>query len=267
VSVLIRHRKTDPLGQQRADRADVGRAVCYCQRTVAQPAAVAVDQQPRADAVAADGEHLFAVDLVARAHAELAQDAAVGLEQHVGVAGVHRALGIERLVVQVGHAGALGLGLQQAVAALFATGAEVVALHKEHLQQALALRAQFGGVAVHALAGRRGRGAGGHWPAIHVHRADPAGCAGRDLGVPAEVRHLVPGALRGLQDGVAGLHGDGLAVELEHRRWVVARSAHGESSVCRWAPGSVRPVTRRADDSSASRFSSGSNRSAPVREA
>ena len=220
-----------------------------------------------ARAVPAEGKHLFAVDFVAGPHAQLAQDAAVGLEQHIGVAGIDRAHGVERLVMQVGHARLCGLLLQLAAAAFFAAGAKVVALDKQHLQQVQAVRFQLRRVAAHPLPGGGGGGAGGHGAAIGMHGTHPARCAGRDFGVPAQVGHGVPGTLRGGQDGVAGLQRHRLAVEVKHRRGAVAGFAHGRVSVCRWAPGSLRPVARRATDSSASRSNSGSNSAVPVRSA
>ena len=133
---------------------------------VGQPAARAVDQQVRRDAMATDREHVLAVDIAAGAHAQLAQDAAVEVEQDVGVAGVDRAVGIELLEVRAFHAHLVGGGLQQAVAALLATRAEMVAFDEQHLQQRLAVGVQFVGVAFHVQPGRGRAGAGGAGAAV-----------------------------------------------------------------------------------------------------
>ena len=174
-----------PLGQDHAHRADAGGAVGQRHVGVAQPAAVAVDQQVRADAVAADGKDVLAVDLAAGAHAQLAQDAAVEVEQDVGVAGVHRPVGIELLEVRAFHAHLVGGGLQQAVAALLAAGAEVVALDEQHLQQRLALRVQL----------RRCRSPPPARRAASTVQAAPA----RPLTLTVQMRHEPCGAKSGCQ--------------------------------------------------------------------
>ena len=83
-----------------------------------------------------------------------------------GWRGVHRAVGIELLEVRAVHAQLVGHGLQQAVAALLAGGAEVVALDEQHLQQRLALRVQLLGV-----------GFSTSWPAAAGSGAGRAGAA------------------------------------------------------------------------------------------
>ena len=148
------------LGRITPDRADVGRAVVQRHRRVGQPAAGAVDQQVGVNAVAADGKDILAVDIAAGAHAQLAQDAAVQVQQDVGVAGVHRPARVELLEVRAFHAHLVGGGLQQAIAALLATRAEVVALDEQHLQQRLAMAVQLFGVAFHVQPGGSLRRAG-----------------------------------------------------------------------------------------------------------
>jgi hydrogenase maturation factor len=137
--------------------------------------------------VPGDGEHRLAVQQLAGAHAQAAEDAAVVVQQHVGVGGIHRPVGIELLEVRAGHLVLVGRGLQQAVAAAFAGRAEVVALDEEHLQQGAALGLQGGRLALHHRARRGQRGAGRDRAAVEVHHAQAAGAMGRQARVPAQV--------------------------------------------------------------------------------
>ena len=75
-----------------------------------------------ANAVSAMAKNSLAVDFVAGAHAQLAQNAAVQVQPDVGMAGVHRAHGRLHVIVHAGHAQPIGGGLQQAVAAFSQPG-------------------------------------------------------------------------------------------------------------------------------------------------
>ena len=89
-----------PLGQDHAHRADARGAIGPSFEVVSPAGRWAVHHQVRGDAAAGDGEHVLAVDLAAGAHAQLAEDAAVQVEQQIRVARVHAAVGIELLEVR-----------------------------------------------------------------------------------------------------------------------------------------------------------------------
>jgi hypothetical protein len=103
------HLEAVALAQDHADRADRhGGAIGSRDVGVAKAAGGAVHDQVRADAAPAEGEHVLAVDVAAGAHAELAQDAAVEIEQHVGVRGIDRPVRVEVVEVRRQHAEIVG---------------------------------------------------------------------------------------------------------------------------------------------------------------
>ena len=191
------------------------RHVVQAERGVAQSPAGGVDDQVRADAVAADGEHALAVDLAAGAHAQLAQDAAVQIQPDVWVARVDRAIGIEGLEARIRHAERVGRVLQPAVAAALAARTEVPTLGEQHLHQPAPRAVERGVSVVHPLSRRGAGGAGGRQAAVHAHRAHTAGAAGPERGVPAQVRDVDAGACRRGDQRLAGAEGHALAVEFE----------------------------------------------------
>ena len=76
-------------------------------------------------------------------HPPTAKNAAVEVEQHIRVRGIDRSVGEEVVEVRREHAQFIGRGLQRTVAALFATGAEMIAFDKQQLQQGAALVVEF----------------------------------------------------------------------------------------------------------------------------
>jgi ATP:corrinoid adenosyltransferase len=112
------------------------------------------------EAAPAHGEDVLAIDFARGGDAQAAHDAAVEVEQHVGMRGVHRAVGIEHVEMRRHHLQLVGRGLQHAVAALFAGRAEMVALDEEHLQQGAALVVDLGRAVLDLHAGLGLHGAG-----------------------------------------------------------------------------------------------------------
>ncbi len=205
--------------------------------------------------MAADGKDVFAIDIAAGLDAQLAQDAAVEVEQDVGVAGVDRAVRVELLEVRAFHAHLVGRGLQQAVATFLATRAEVIAFDEQHLQQGLAVAVEFFGIAFDLQPGAGAHAAGSPGVAIDFHAAQPARPMGREIRVPAQVRDVAMRTRGGLQQGLAGAKRHIFTIQQKARRR--ARFIrHVRFSRC--APASSRPVMRRAIESSASRSKPGS---------
>ena len=203
----------------------------------------------------AGGKHVLAVDFVAGTHAQGTQNAAIEVEQDVGVAGVDRAVRVELLEVRPRHAHLVGRGLQQAVAAFLATRAEMIALDKQHLQERFALGVDFFGVALDLQRGTDRLRAGRNQTAIDLDVAQATGAMRGKVRMPAQVRDVAPGTRGSLQHGLAG--GKRQLAAVEHKVQGRLRRVHVRSSRC--APASSRPVMRRATDSSASRSKPGSN--------
>ena len=210
----------------------------------------------RVDAVAANGKHIFPVCLLAGAHTQAAENAAVQIQHHVGVGGIHFAVRVELFKVRAFHAHGIGSGLQAAVAAFFARGAEMVALHKQHLQHGLALAVELGRVALHILAaGRLHRAARAASP-VDFDGANAATSRRAEFGVPTQVGDVVPGPRGRLQNGFPVAEFD--LFSIEHKGAGDERiDAVTHVRVSRWAPLSSRPVARRAWDSSASKSKPG----------
>src|SRR5574343_965740 len=169
-----RHGKALPLLENHADRANMGRLVGQRKVGVAELAGLGIDDQVRLDAAPGQREDVLAIDVAAGPHAQRAEDAAVEVEQHLGVRGIDRPVGEEMVVVRAGEAEVVGGGLQLAVAALFAGRAEVVALDEQHLGQRPAFGVDFLGVALDDHAGRGAHRARGRVPAIDLDRAQLA---------------------------------------------------------------------------------------------
>ena len=126
-----------PLAEDDAHRADAHRLVVDRERGVREAPRLGVDDEVLLDAPPGQREHVLAVDLGAGPDAELAEDAAVEVEQHVGVRGVDRAIGEERVVVGGHHLELVRDALQHAAAARLARRAEVISLGEEELDQVL----------------------------------------------------------------------------------------------------------------------------------
>ena len=134
-------------------RADIGRAVARRRGAVAQQlAAGAVDDQAGRDAVAVDGKHVLAILVaLARTHRPHRMQRFRSSSTRDGW---HRPDGWGRTPRNAAlHAHLVRRGLQQAIPAFFARRTKVVALDEQHLQQCLALRVEFVGVALHLLTG------------------------------------------------------------------------------------------------------------------
>ena len=143
------------------------------------------------DAAPGEGEHVLAVHLAGGAHAQLAQDAAVEVEQDVRMRGIHRPIREE--VAEAGgmHSEVIAQRLQLAVAALLAGRAEVVALDEQHLHQGAAQcvrspRCRFPPRARPAA----GSGAGAAGAAVDLHRAQLAAAVRLELRVVAQMRNV-----------------------------------------------------------------------------
>jgi len=90
-----RHGEAAPLAQDDADRADMRCLVGERKVGVRQAPRLGIDDQVLADATPGEGKDVLAVDVATGAHAQLAENAAVEVEQHLGVRGIDRPIGIE----------------------------------------------------------------------------------------------------------------------------------------------------------------------------
>ena len=122
------HGITGPLGHDRADRANMRRLVGEHQPGVAKLARRRIDDQMRGAPSPRQAEHVLAVDVPARAHAQLAHDAAVALQNDIRVRRIDPAAGIIVRIMRVEHFKLVAQRLELAIAALGAAGAEVIAL-------------------------------------------------------------------------------------------------------------------------------------------
>src|SRR5574343_1693106 len=252
LALADRHRETLAFLQDHADRADMGRLVVEREVGVAELAGLGIDDQVRLDAAPGQREDVLAIDVAAGPHAQRAEDAAVEVEQHLGVRGIDRPVGEEVVVVRAGEAEVVGGGLQLAVAALFAGRAEVVALDEQHLGQRPAFGVDFLGITFDDHAGRGAHRARGSVPAIDLDRAQLARAVRLEFRVVAKVRDEDACVGRRLDDGLAVGKGDGLAIQgkgLAH--------ALPPFSVTRWAAASSRPVIWRAAPIARSRSKAG----------
>ena len=167
------------------------------------------------DAAPGQREHVLAVHLGGGAHAQLAQDAAVVVEQDVRVRAIQRAVRIEFIEARRHHLQFVGGSLELAVAAGLAGRAEVVALDEQHLHQRAAQAVQFLAIAFH-FQSRLGRhGAGGHGAAADFDGAQLATAVRLEFRVVAQVRDVTPGSQRRLHHRLSGFEGNGSTVELK----------------------------------------------------
>ena len=127
--------------------------------------------------------------------------------------GVDRPVGKEMVEPRAQHAEVVGHRLQQAVAALLAGGAEVVALDEQHLHQRATLVVQLLGVAFDLGTGLRRHRATGRGLAVDAYGAHLAAAVRLEFRVIAQVRDVVPGGERGLDHALPGRERDFLAVE------------------------------------------------------
>ncbi len=89
------HGEADALAQDHADRADLHRLVGGATSVSRSSPDSELTTRCLADAAPAEREDVLAVDFARGAHAQFAEDAAVEVEQDLGVRGVHRAVGEE----------------------------------------------------------------------------------------------------------------------------------------------------------------------------
>jgi hypothetical protein len=139
------HGKAAPLGQDRAHRADAARQVVGREAAVAQAATGRIDHQVRGHAVPLMANtSLPSSSWLARRHSLHRMQRFRSSHRSGWLASTGR-WGIELVEAHVGHAQRVGGGLQQAIAAFLAAGAEVVALDKQQLREQPA-RASSSGV-------------------------------------------------------------------------------------------------------------------------
>ncbi len=161
--------------------------------------------------------------------------------------GVDLAFGKEMREMRIEHFEIVGEGLQLAIAALFAAGAEMVALDEQHLQQNAAAAVQLRRVALDFLARHGLGGAGRKVAAIDDHRAELARAVRRKLRMGAEMRDIDARGERRRQDGLAWLKAYLFAVDGQ----LVGDFRHASAPRC--AEESSRPAISRAVSSAASR--------------
>ena len=130
-----RHDVANALDQDRADRTDMRGLVRDREVRVAEFAALRIDDDVGRHAAPGERENGFAVDITARSHAEFALDAAIEIDQHIRMRGVDWSMRVELDKMRRHHLAVVGKRLQLAVAALFASRAEVVALDEQHLNE------------------------------------------------------------------------------------------------------------------------------------
>src|SRR5210317_1856346 len=116
-------------------------------------------------------------------------------------------------VLRCGDAEPVGRGLQLAVTALFTEHAEVVALDEDHVDQVASQLPQLLSVVLHDRARRYGLRASGSSASVDLDRADAAGARWRQALHPAESRDVDAGLLGGLQNALAVLALDLLAID------------------------------------------------------
>ena len=211
-----------------------------------------VDDHAGVDAAIADVEHVLAVDVAAGAHAQVAQDAAVVVEQDVRMRRVDTARRIEMIEPVRHELQVIGDRLQLAVAALLAGGTDVVAFDEQHLGQRAAVVVERRRVVLDhdpfpRLGGARGRGL-----AVDVDRAQLAASVRHVARPMAQMRDVDAGFGRGVDDRLAGAERHRLAVDDE----VAAVHRELASSTC--AAMSSRPVIWRAVSSAPSTSNAGS---------
>src|SRR5574343_120826 len=252
LALADRHREALAFLEDHADRADLRRLVIDREVGVAELAGLGIDDQVRLDAAPGQREDVLAIDVAAGPHAQRTEDAAVEVEQHLGMRGIDRPVREEVVVVRAHHAEVVGGGLQLAVAALLARRAEVVAFNEQHLGQRPALGVDFLGGALDDHAGGGAHRTRGGMPAIDLDRAQLARAVRLEFRVVAQVRDADAGGAGRLDDGLAVFEGDGLAVEGEG-----LVHALPPFSVARCATASSRPVICRAAPSARSRSKAG----------
>jgi hypothetical protein len=76
-----------------ADRANLRRLVIQREIGIAQLAGFGIDDQVRLDAAPGKREDVLAIDIAAGPHAQRTEDAAVEVEQNLGMRGVDRRFG------------------------------------------------------------------------------------------------------------------------------------------------------------------------------
>ena len=217
------HRVAHALPEDRADRADVHGLVGAAQIRIRQ-VRLGVHPDLLVRAPPHELEGVLPVQVARGPDAAGAEDAAVAVDEDVGMAGVDVAVRELVRVARGQDAEAVGQGLQLAVAALLAEHAVVVPLHEQHLDEAAAVLLEGLGLVVHHHALGRGRGAGRLRAAVDHHRADPAGAEGRQVLVGAQARDVHAGLVGGLEDRLARLAFDLDPVDGEEE--ALAHGAH-----------------------------------------
>jgi len=219
-----RHGEALALADDAADRTDRGRHRVVADRGVGRREVRAVHRHAPMDAAPDIAEDTLAIDILRGPDAAPAAYAAVGVERDVGVRGVDRAAGFEpRKLGRLGHAEAIGHGLQFAIAAGLADGAEVVAFVEQHLDQVAAQGTEVVGLVLDRKAGGSGLGAGGDAAPAGLDGADPAAALMAQTFVVAEARDVDARRIGGLHDRLPGRGVDGDAIDGE-----------GEGAVLHW---------------------------------
>jgi hypothetical protein len=81
--------------ENHADRADMRRLVGQGKIGVGQPPGLGIDDQVLGDAAPGERKDALAIDVAAGAHAQLAENAAIEVEQHLRVRSIERPVWIE----------------------------------------------------------------------------------------------------------------------------------------------------------------------------
>ena len=165
---------------------------------------------------------------------------------------IDRAVRIELDKVRRHHLAVIGQRLQLAIAALFASRAEVVALDEQHLHERAPVGLQVGRVDLDLLTGRGPHGAGGRVAPVDDDVAELAAAVRRKFRMRAEVGDIDAGLQRGLQNRLSRLERNGHVVDDDGG----VGGAHASAPM--WAPASSRPAISRALVSAASRSTAGS---------
>jgi len=227
-----RRDETDTLADDAADRTDLLRNGMIGHLRVRAGEVLAIHGNAPVNAAPDIAEDALAIDILRRADAATAADAAVGVERDIGMRGIERPAGLQiGKLGGLGHVQPVGHRLKLAIAARLADRAKVIAFVEEHFHQIPAHLIEPRGLVFDGLAGCRRLGAGRNAPPPRLDGADPAAALMAQALVVAQARNIDARLIGGFHDRHAGigLHLD--PVDGEGEAGFSLRTAHWEKSL------------------------------------
>ncbi len=176
--------------QDRADRTDLRGFVTKVKSSIHQPPRWRVNDQMRTDATAADGEDALAIHIPTRAYTKAAKNAAVEIDEGLGMRGIDGATRIEVREMRSQHPGVVAERLQLAGATGLTPRAHVITFDEKHLQQVPPIPIECIGCALHHLSGGRRGNARCLMASVHGHRAYSTIALWGQIAMVAEVRYV-----------------------------------------------------------------------------